>query len=145
MTGGTAIVRRRDEGEEDEEEIEDEEGTRRGTMGGRRSGGELPRETRLIGSKVFNVMKEEQCLKQLVGYCSNPILFFGAMLQVKSKVGEKWSTIINCIGDSVGSRILLTPGTWHSGHHKGDTFECAILDWPPLHSNVGLRFWHVTF
>ena len=71
--------------------------------------------------------------------------FGGAMLQLKSKVGEKWSTIINCIGDSVGSRILLTPGTWHSGHHKGDTFECAILDWPPLHSNVGLRFWHVTF
>ena len=142
MTGGTAIVRRRDEGEEDEEEEEDEEGTRRGTMGGRRSGGELPRETRLIGSKVFNVMKEEQCLKQLVGYCSNPILFLGAMLQVKK---QSWREVIDHIGDSVGSRILLTPGTWHSGHHKGDTFECAILDWPPLHSNVGLRFWHVTF
>ena len=33
---------------------------RTGTMGGRRSGGELPREIRLIGSKVFNVMQEEQ-------------------------------------------------------------------------------------
>ena len=54
MTGGTAIVRRRDEGEEDEEEIEDEEGTRRGTMGGQRSGGELPREIRLIVLKVFD-------------------------------------------------------------------------------------------
>ena len=77
MTGGIAIVRRRDEGEEDEEEIEDEEGTRMGMMGGQRSGGGLPRETRLIGSKVFDVMKEEQCLKQLVGYCSNPIFFGG--------------------------------------------------------------------
>ena len=98
MTGGIATVRRRDDekdadkvGEKDKESME---GIRTGTMGGRRSGGELPRETRLIGSKVFDVMKEEQCLKQLVGYCSNPILFLGAMLQLKSKVGEKWSTII---------------------------------------------------
>ena len=29
--------------------------------GGRKSGGELPKEIRLIGSKVFDVMKEEQC------------------------------------------------------------------------------------
>ena len=83
MTGGTAIVRRRDEGEEDEEEIEDEEGTRRGTMGGRRSGGELPRETRLIGSKVFNVMKEEQCLKQSVGYLQIPFSFSWRMLKLR--------------------------------------------------------------
>ena len=51
MTEDTAIVRRR--GEEAKGEVEDEEDTRTGTMGGRRSGGGLPRETRLIGSKVF--------------------------------------------------------------------------------------------
>ena len=46
--------------EEDEQDELDMEDTRRGAMGGRRSGEGLPREIRLIGSKVFDVMKEEQ-------------------------------------------------------------------------------------
>ena len=60
MTDGTVIVQRKDE-EQDEEDEEDMEGTRTDAMVGRRSGGGLPREIRLTGSKVFDVMKEEQC------------------------------------------------------------------------------------
>ena len=45
--------------EQDEEDEEDMEGTRTDAMGGRRSGEGLPREIGLIGSKVFDVMKEE--------------------------------------------------------------------------------------
>ena len=66
MTGGIATVRRRDD-EKDEDKVDEKdqdkvdekdkegmEGIRTGTMGGRRSGGELPREIRLIVLKVFD-------------------------------------------------------------------------------------------
>ena len=58
MTGGIATVRRRDDEKDadkvDEKDKESMEGIRTGTMGGRRSGGELPREIRLIVLKVFD-------------------------------------------------------------------------------------------
>ena len=63
MTGGIATVRRRDDekdadkvDEKDQDKVDEKgmEGIRTGTMGGRRSGGELPREIRLIVLKVFD-------------------------------------------------------------------------------------------
>ena len=71
---------------------------------------------------------------------------FNLILQKKS-----WSEVVDhkFTGDLVGSRILLTPGTWHSDH-RGDTLGFAILDWLTfmrlhfmglfLHNNLGLRF-----